>query len=225
MTNDDDRIAHLMGEPAEALDEADRVALDDLRGLLADRDLWASPSDGLQDRVVAAIGQEAGARAPTAVRPATAARPARLRRQRTRWLPALVAVAAVLLVAVLAGTALLRSDHGGGTRRYVALAAVGGSGASGSATLTRTDAGWRIELHAQGLARLDDDTYYEAWLKKDDGVLVPIGTFNQGGDLTLWAGVSPAEYTTFTVTAEAADGNQASSGRQVLAGAVTDRPA
>lgn len=218
MTNDDDRIAHLMGEPAGDLDEADRAALDDLRGLLADPTVWASPSDDLEGRVVAAIAEEAGA----AARPPTPV--ARPRPPRARWFPALVAVAAVLLVAVLAGTALVRdSDTASGTRRYVALAAVGGSGGSGSATLTRTDAGWRIELHAEGLARLDDDTYYEAWLKNADGVLVPIGTFNQGGKLTLWAGVSPAEYTTFTVTAETADGNQASSGRQVLAGLVTEQ--
>jgi hypothetical protein len=34
----------------------------------------------------------------------------------------------------------------------------------------------------------------------------------------LWAGVSPLEFTTFTVTREKADGDQASSGDRVLTG-------
>ena len=38
--------------------------------------------------------------------------------------------------------------------------------------------------------------------------------------MTLWAGVSPKEFTTLTVTRERADGNQASSGEKVLVGAV-----
>ena len=50
------------------------------------------------------------------------------------------------------------------------------------------------------------------------GVLVPIGTFNEGRKVTLWAGVSPKEYRSLTVTRERADGNQASSGEKVLVG-------
>ena len=38
--------------------------------------------------------------------------------------------------------------------------------------------------------------------------------------MTLWAGVSPKEFTTLTVTREAADGDQASSGEKVLVGTV-----
>ncbi|HKA04139.1 MAG TPA: anti-sigma factor, partial [Acidimicrobiales bacterium] len=62
--------------------------------------------------------------------------------------------------------------------------------------------------------------FYQAWLKKGD-ILVPVGTFNEGRKVTLWAGVSPKEFTMFTVTREAADGNQASSGDRVLAGTIT----
>jgi hypothetical protein len=36
--------------------------------------------------------------------------------------------------------------------------------------------------------------------------------------VTLWAGVSPEDFPTFTVTEERADGDQASSGRVVLTG-------
>ena len=91
-------------------------------------------------------------------------------------------------------------------------------GASGSATLTKTSAGWRIELDASGLPRLDRGRFYEAWLRNGAGVLVPIGTFNEGKSVTLWAGVSPETFRTLTVTREQADGNQASSGEKVLVG-------
>ena len=51
-------------------------------------------------------------------------------------------------------------------------------------------------------------------------MLVPVGTFNEGRKVTLWAGVSPKDFPTLTVTREQADGDQASSGEKVLVGAV-----
>lgn len=93
-------------------------------------------------------------------------------------------------------------------------------GASGEATLTKTSSGWRIELDARGLPRLDGGRFYEAWLRNESGVLVPIGTFNEGTNVTLWAGVAPTKFKTLTITRERNDGNQASSGQKVLVGAV-----
>lgn len=92
--------------------------------------------------------------------------------------------------------------------------------ASGEATLTKTSSGWRIELDAAGLPRLQNGRFYQAWLRNAAGVLVPIGTFNEGRDVTLWAGVSPKDFTTLTVTREPADGDQTSSGQRVLVGTV-----
>jgi len=92
--------------------------------------------------------------------------------------------------------------------------------ATGAATLTKTTSGWRIELDATGLPRLDAGRFYEGWLRDAAGVLVPVGTFNEGRKVTLWAGVSPKEFTTLTVTRERADGDQTSSGEKVLAGPV-----
>jgi anti-sigma factor RsiW len=83
-----------------------------------------------------------------------------------------------------------------------------------------SSSGWRIELDATGLPRLDRGRFYEAWLRNAAGVLVPIGTFNEGRNVTLWAGVSPKAFGTLTVTREQADGDQASSGEKVLAGTV-----
>jgi hypothetical protein len=128
------------------------------------------------------------------------------------------AVAAVLAVAV--GLAVVRSNPSG--QRFEA--ALGPTGlvpaARGDATLTKTSSGWRIEVDATGLPRLQGGRFYEAWLRNAAGVLVPIGTFNDGRDVTLWAGVSPKDFTTLTVTREQADGDQASSGEKVLVGMV-----
>jgi hypothetical protein len=92
--------------------------------------------------------------------------------------------------------------------------------ADGEAMLTKTSSGWRIELDATGLPRLENGRFYQAWLRDTAGVVVPIGTFNEGREVTLWAGVSPEDFTTLTVTRELADGDQASSGETVLVGTV-----
>jgi anti-sigma-K factor RskA len=84
--------------------------------------------------------------------------------------------------------------------------------------MTKTSSGWRIELDATGLPRLDGGQFYAAWLRSPEEVLVPIGTFNESREVTLWAGVSPKDFPTLTVTRERADNDQASSGERVLVG-------
>jgi hypothetical protein len=93
-------------------------------------------------------------------------------------------------------------------------------GASGNATLTKTAAGWRIQIKVTGLPRRDHGRYYEAWLKNAAGTLVPVGTFNEGPSVTLWAGVPPTNFRTLTVTKQRVGRNQASSGKLVLSGSV-----
>lgn len=132
----------------------------------------------------------------------------------------LIGVAAAAALVVAGGVAVLGSRTSG-ERFHAALAAPGRlSDAQGEATLIKTASGWRIELSATGLPRVAGGRYYEAWLRNSAGVLVPIGTFNEGRKVTLWAGVSPQSFTTLTVTRERADGDQASSGEKVLAGQV-----
>ena len=72
--------------------------------------------------------------------------------------------------------------------------------AHGHATLTKTRARWRIELTATGLPRRDEGRYSEAWLTNSHGTLVPVGTFDNAVDITLWAGVPPTAFPTLTVT-------------------------
>ena len=128
------------------------------------------------------------------------------------------------LAAAAAAVALVAAVVGSGSQGTRFKAALGPTalvpGAHGEATLTKTSSGWRIHLDASGLPRLSGERFYEAWLRSSDGVLVPIGTFNEGPNVTLWAGVSPASYRVLTVTRERADGNQASSGEKVLVGPV-----
>jgi hypothetical protein len=132
----------------------------------------------------------------------------------------LIGAPATAVLAIAIGLVVLSS----GTSRERFHAALAPTelvpGARGQATLTKTSSGWRIEFGATGLSRLDGGRFYEAWLRNPAGVLVPIGTFNEGRKVTLWAGVSPKNYTTLTVTRERADGNQASSGEKVLVGTI-----
>jgi hypothetical protein len=86
--------------------------------------------------------------------------------------------------------------------------------------LTKTGSGWRVNLDAAGLPRLAGGRYYEAWLKNRTGTLVPVGTFNDARNVTLWAGVPPPDYPSLTVTRQRAGGSPASSGERVLTGSI-----
>lgn len=213
-------------EIAELAALADGSLPADRRGELEER-VAASPelADRLaeQQRAVA-LAQSAAAeiKAPDHLRvQVEARRHARPARRPGRMLVAGVAAAAVV-GAVALGLVVFQS----GTSAEF-QAALGGTpslpGASGKATLTKTSSGWRIELDTSGLPRLDRGRFYEAWLRNGAGVLVPIGTFNEGKKVTLWAGVSPKSFRTLTVTREQANGDQASSGEKVLVGTAAPR--
>ena len=183
------------------LTPTERAEIERAHGVLADPAVWAEPPLDLQERVVAAIAEEAGTRR---------------RLRRIRYSVVAVAAAVVLAAVVTVG---LRVNH---DEPVQFAASLGGTrlapDAAGDVTLTKTDSGWKVELHATGLPRRADGEFYEAWLKSDAGALVPIGTFNEGTNVTLWSGVGPSTFPTLTVTKETADGNQASSGQVVLIG-------
>ena len=211
MTTDDERIAYLTGEsPGDGLDGPERAELDDVRSLLADPSVWAEPPDDLEAAVVAAVSQ--ASRTP-------ADRDAARRRSRWPTLGLVGAAAALLLAAILV-------SPGGEPAPADLEAALAGTelapSAEGQAVLTKTDAGWRIELDASGLPRLDDGRFYQAWLKADDGEAVAIGTFNEPDEVVLWAGVSPREYPLLTVTEESVSDGTPASGERVLAGTVVE---
>ena len=217
--HDEDQIAELA-----ALADG---SLDSERGAALREQVAASPE--LADRLAEqerAVLMARSAAAEVEAPPALRARIEAEKRPRRVWAPrgfvfAGAAVAAVLVVAV--GITVLSS--GSSAQRF--QAALGPTslapGAKGKATLTKTPSGWRIQLTATGLPRLENGRFYEAWLRNTSGVLVPIGTFNDGRHVTLWAGVSPKDFSTLTVTRERADGNQGSSGEKVLVGTAYSR--
>jgi len=223
------RMRRGRGEDADARGVAELAALADgsvspERQASLEAAVEASPAlaDRLaeQERAVALLrGAGDEVEAPAGLR-------ARLEAQRSprtsrtpRRLALAGAAAAVVVAAAIGVTVASLGSHG--TRFQAALAPTPlAPQAIGEASLTKTPSGWRIHLHATGLPRLVGDRYYEAWLKNSAGVLVPIGTFNDGRNVTLWAGVSPVSFTVLTVTREQTDGNQASSGEKVLVGPV-----
>jgi anti-sigma-K factor RskA len=211
--------------PAEELAALADGSLDPERRAELEAQIETSPilADRLaeQERAVALLrGAGDEVEAPAGLRARLEAqRSARTVRTPRRLALGGVAAAAVAAAAIVAVVLVGSGSHS--TRFQAALGSTTlAPGASGEATLTRTTSGWRIHLDATGLPRLAGDRFYEAWLRSSKGVLVPIGTFNEARNVTLWAGVSPASYKVLTVTRERADGNQASSGEKVLAGPV-----
>jgi len=175
-----------------------------------------------QQRAVALTQSVAeGIGAPAALRARVVAQ---RRSRRGRATPRLVLAGAATTAALVAAVAVAVSLLGSGTSAETFHAALAPTklapGVTGDATLTKTTSGWRIELDATGLPRLDAGRFYQGWLRDAAGMLVPVGTFNEGRKVTLWAGVSPKEFTTLTVTRERADGDQTSSGEKVLVGTV-----
>ena len=174
-----------------------------------------------EQRLAVALARNAaeGVEAPAALRERVEAQRSS---RRGPWPRRLVLAGAATTAALVVAVAVAVSVLGSGTSAesfHAALAPTGlATGATGEATFTKTSSGWRIDLDATGLPRLDAGRFYQAWLRDAAGMLVPVGTFNEGEKVTLWAGVSPKDFTMLTVTRERADGDQASSGEKVLAG-------
>ena len=79
--------------------------------------------------------------------------------------------------------------------------------------------GWEAKLSVAGLPHLANGRYYEAWLKNATGTLVPVGTFNDARQVTLWSGVPVTQFRTLAVT-EQRVGAVRSSGVRVLIGTI-----
>jgi hypothetical protein len=207
-------VAYLAGDGAGAALSPEEIAdLDELRAVLGDTRTWSEPPPGLEDEVVAAISAEARQLPPVIDLSAARER----RRRRAVGVGAAIVAAAAAVVAF----AVIGPNHDKPDFSMALQATPLAQGATGHVDLTKTSSGWRIELDATGLPRLDNGQFYQAWLKNDANVLVPIGTFNEGQDVTLWAGVPVTEYRTLTITIEKADNEQGSSGQRVLVGTVT----
>jgi TPR repeat protein len=130
---------------------------------------------------------------------------------------ALLGAAAAILASIL----VVRPRPDSESVQFALTATELAPGAEGTAEVTSQESGLRIELNATGLPRRDNGDFYQAWLRNDDGQSIPIGTFHEGHDVVLWAGVSLKDYPELTITQEKADNNQASSGATVLDGSAS----
>ncbi len=202
-------------------DEADDLS--QLADLVGDPLTWVEPRAGLEDAVVQAVETADPAPSKPAHTDAVVTALDRRRPSATRRWQVLVSVAAVVVAAVLIGGALIAYRGNGRQSEFTAQLAATSlvPGASATADIERNAGGFRIALDAQGLPVRASGEFYEAWLKNDAGTLVPIGTFSSSDtDMTLWSGVSPAQFPILSVTIESPDNDQSSSGRVVLTGRV-----
>jgi hypothetical protein len=229
---DDERIAYLAGEAVGSLSAEERAELDELREILRETSTWAEPDAGLEDRIVAAIAAEAGARATEPEFQAEPAKPTRHRRRAfspgSRFCRPRYALGGAAVALAVAALAIVLATGGKSSPKplHFAMVVTGAQlapRAKGTASLTKTDSGWRIELSATGLPQIDNGRYYQAWLKNAAGILVPVGTFNDAKRVTLWSGVPVTKFRTLTVTIQTADGNPISSGKLVLIGRIAPR--
>lgn len=75
-----------------------------------------------------------------------------------------------------------------------------------------------MQLNVSGLPHVANGRCYEAWIENRAGTLVPIGTFNDARQVTLWSGVPVTQFPTLTVTIQRTGAGPASSGKRVLVG-------
>ena len=195
------------------------------------------PPDGLKARILAAAAADLAAResAPTPAAPTpaapTAAAPMAFpglqeresRRARTSTGAWVLRIAAVLAIALLGGWNLLLQNDLGAARQYeqnvaavlqaasqpgaltAVLAADGGTGSG----LAAVDANGDIALAMRDLAPTTGDAVYEAWVIAADGVPVPLGSFQVGGDRTAYfegGGLPSAEGIVLALTLEPGPG-------------------
>jgi hypothetical protein len=184
-------------------DEVADAAL--LAEILADSSAWAEPRADLEDDIVRAVEQDTPAPSKS--------------RWSSRRMFLLSAAAALVVVAI--GALVVARDHPSNDFKTTLRATELAPAARGEGEITHNRAGFRIEMYAHDLPMLHAGEYYQAWLKNASGTAVPIGTFSSSDDhVTFWSGVSPDVFPTMTVTIEATDNNQATSGRTVLVGPV-----
>jgi hypothetical protein len=125
--------------------------------------------------------------------------------------------------AILALMLVIRPSSDNDSVEFALTATELAPSAQGTVDVTPEESGLRIELNATGLPRRDNGNFYQAWLRNNDGQSIPIGTFHDGRDVVLWAGVSLEDYPELTITQEKADGKQASSKQVVLSGSAPSR--
>jgi hypothetical protein len=157
--------------------------------------------------------------------PLAAVHEMRPRRLRLRYaVPLAAAAAAVFTVSVIGVQQALAPEEPGG----VTFSAVGtqfAPQATGTVTVAKAAAGFRVVIDVHDLPAAQTGSYYTAWLRGPNGV-VPLGSFHArqvAKPITLWSGVDPADYPRFSVTLQQEGAPPAPSGVVVMSGELTGR--
>lgn len=207
-----------MTDHLDSVEEPPEEQIAALGRLLASADLWDDPIAAIEESVVSAISQEAGAPTGSGVT-IHQIDAVRARRSLPWWSMAAAAIVVIAVGALLATRGSDSPELAGGT----AIALTGtelADTATASAVVSSTPAGLKIVLETEGLDGAPDGTFYEAWVS-DGTTRVSCGTFHlRGGPnpIALWAGIDDPAFRRFSVTLEPADGDSSSSGQVVLAG-------
>jgi anti-sigma-K factor RskA len=201
-------------------DEPPRALPDRILASLRQEELWVDPPVDLEDRTLAAIRAELDTRPAPTVDELAVARERRSRRK--RWAAVLVAGVAAVALGAVATVAV--TGHNKPESTVVTLAGTElEPGATGRANIAPKDSGFEIKLDISGLPPAPTGSYYQGWLRNEDGDAVTIGTFHgrEGtSDIILWSGVDIADYPRLTVTIQQEGAGAESSGRVVLRGEV-----
>lgn len=212
MLTPEDRRARYLESGRQAPSPAGE-RLDLIREVLSSGATWAEPRPGIFEGISAEIGTrepEVEATSRTARRPSAA------------W-----GIAAVVVVALFGVLGWLDRPPGDDT---VLVAMVGtdlAPDATGTATVTKTPAGWYIRLELDRLSPAPQSAYYEGWVWRE-GEGVSIGTFHLRGGaepVALWSGVDPADYPAIWVTLQDEGAGPVASERVVMQGQFEAQPA
>lgn len=172
-------------------------ALETSRQVLADPGFWEEPSQGLEDRVVALIGETPDA---VAVPP----------RRNWRW--ALGGGAAAALIAVALWVSLPSSSPDW----EVALpGTIEAPAASGIVRGWNEPSGTRVALDIDGLPPAPVGSLYEFWFSRGD-LHISAGTFAAPESVELWVGVTRAEFPRLWITLEPVDEDESPSGKNMM---------
>jgi hypothetical protein len=97
--------------------------------------------------------------------------------------------------------------------------------ATGTVTVAKAAAGFRVVIDVKNLPAAQTGSYYIAWLRGPNGV-VPLGSFHArqvAKPVTLWSGVDPADYPRFSVTLQQEGAPPTPSGVVVMSGDLTGK--
>jgi Anti-sigma-K factor rskA len=190
----------------------------ELRRALTNDAVWVDPPAELHNNALAALQAARAASAPASIMPNESKPAVGTLASNSRYVGWSVSAAAVLaVVGGLIWTLLVDVPDSSLALTGTDLA----SAASAQVEITEKASGFEVVLDIDDLASAEDGSYYQAWFKDADGVLVTIGTFHareSGQDIVLWSGVDPAEYDVLTVTLQRVGGGAKSSGEVLLSG-------